>query len=188
MARPAKSVVGIAVAVVSALSLTACGGGSSEEQKSADAEQTLTVWGMGEEGKRLAEVAKDFEKDNPNITVKVTPVGWDVVGQKLKAAAAGGKLPDVLWDGFVNPKLKTAGICVQNGEAKLLNADGPGKFANARIDTNVNCAPPKRLPAITLPKKAAIDDGAVDGGIDSEPPAKPKRTRAPRSNPGIAPA
>ncbi|KQO63776.1 ATP-dependent zinc metalloprotease FtsH [Curtobacterium sp. Leaf261] len=48
--------------------------------------------------------------------------------------------------------------------------------------------PVSDLPAITLGKKAGVDEGAVDGGVDSEPPAKPKRTRAPRSNPGIAPA
>ena len=68
-------------------------------------------------------------------------------------ALAGGRLPDVLWDGFVNPKLGRApGICVQNGEAKLLNADGPGKFANARIDPAANCKPATRLAAISLPE------------------------------------
>ncbi|MFG2429452.1 sugar ABC transporter substrate-binding protein [Streptomyces sp. NPDC048590] len=94
MARPTKPVAGISIAVVAALTLSACGGGSGEQQ-AADAKQTLTVWGMGEEAKRLSEVAQDFEKDNPNITVKVTPVGWDVVGQKMTAAAAAGKLPDM---------------------------------------------------------------------------------------------
>lgn len=67
-------------------------------------------------------------------------------------ALAGGRLPDVLWDGFVDPKRPQPGICVQNGAAKLLNVDGPGKFARARIDDSVNCAPPARLPAITLPE------------------------------------
>ena len=56
-------------------------------------------------------------------------------------ALAGGALPAVLWDGFVDPKVPNAGICVQNGDAKLLNADGPHKFAGARIDTAVDCAP-----------------------------------------------
>ena len=73
---------------------------------------------------------------------------------------AGGRLPDVLWDGFVNPKRPgTPGICVQNGEAKLLNADGPGKFAHARIDPSVNCAPALRLPAIALPATMTKDSG-----------------------------
>jgi parallel beta-helix repeat protein len=76
------------------------------------------------------------------------------------AQAAGGALPAVLWDGFVDPKRANPGICVQNGDAKTLNADGPGKFAKARIDTAVNCAPPARLPAISLPAAMTRDSGA----------------------------
>jgi len=66
-------------------------------------------------------------------------------------ALGGGALPAVIWDGFVNPKIEKPGICVQNGDAKLLNIDGPHQFAGARIDDSVNCQPAKRLPAITLP-------------------------------------
>src|SRR3569623_392155 len=66
-------------------------------------------------------------------------------------ALGGGALPAVLWDGFVDPKVPDAGICVQNGDAKLLNADGPHKFAGARIDTSVNCAPKVRLTEVKLP-------------------------------------
>lgn len=72
-------------------------------------------------------------------------------------ALTGGRLPDVLWDGFVDPKRSNPGICVQNGAAKLLNVDGPGKFAKARIDTTVDCAPASRLPAITLPAAMTKD-------------------------------
>lgn len=66
-------------------------------------------------------------------------------------ALGGGSIPAVMWDGFVDPKIPNAGICVQNGEAKLLNVDGPGKFAKARIDTTADCKPTARLPAIVLP-------------------------------------
>ncbi|OMI35205.1 Extracellular solute-binding protein [Streptomyces sparsogenes DSM 40356] len=51
---------------------------------------------MGAEGEKLADVAKAYEKANTNITLKVTPVGWDVAHQKLVAAAAAGKLPDIV--------------------------------------------------------------------------------------------
>src|SRR5690606_13141694 len=77
-----------------ALLLSACGSDGGE-QTSADEKQTLTVWGMGEEGKHLAELGKEFNKKHPNITVKVTPVGWDVVHQKLVSAVAAGELPDM---------------------------------------------------------------------------------------------
>jgi len=65
-------------------------------------------------------------------------------------AAVGGPLPAVVWDGFVNPKVKNPGICVQNGDVKVLNADLPGKFANARIDGTLDCAPLTRLPPVSL--------------------------------------
>lgn len=67
------------------------------------------------------------------------------------AAALGGRLPDVLWDGFTDPKVKAAGICVRNGNAMVLNADGPHKFAGAKIVT-LDCTPATRLQPVTLPE------------------------------------
>ncbi|MEU0371998.1 sugar ABC transporter substrate-binding protein [Streptomyces sp. NPDC006283] len=87
-----------AIAVVSALGLglglTSCSSGGSG-QVGANAKQTLTVWAMGEEGARIDGVAKKFNEKYPDITVKVTPIGWDVAHQKLVSAAAADKLPDM---------------------------------------------------------------------------------------------
>ncbi|MEV2191866.1 sugar ABC transporter substrate-binding protein [Streptomyces phaeochromogenes] len=85
----------IALTLASALTLTACGG-SGGAGVAADAKQTLTVWAMGTEGEKLGDVAKEYEKSHSNIKVKITPIGWDVAHQKLVAAAAAGKLPDVM--------------------------------------------------------------------------------------------
>ncbi|MDP5314481.1 sugar ABC transporter substrate-binding protein [Streptomyces poriferorum] len=95
MSRTARTAsTGIGIAVVLSLGLTACGS-SGGEGVAADSKQTLTVWAMGAEGEKLADVAKVYEKANPNINVKVTPVGWDVAHQKLVSAAAAGTMPDV---------------------------------------------------------------------------------------------
>ncbi|MGA5473505.1 sugar ABC transporter substrate-binding protein [Streptomyces arboris] len=92
MSRIARTApAGLALAL--AVTLSACG--PSGGDVAADEKQTLTVWAMGAEGEKLAEVAKVYQKANPNITVKVTPVGWDVAHQKLVSAAAAGTLPDV---------------------------------------------------------------------------------------------
>ncbi|MFI6657523.1 sugar ABC transporter substrate-binding protein [Streptomyces sp. NPDC050523] len=93
MHRAART-ASLALVAASALTLTACGGSGADV--GADAKQTLTVWAMGTEGEKLGDVAKTYEKAHPNVTVKVTPVGWDVAHQKLVAAAAAGKLPDVM--------------------------------------------------------------------------------------------
>jgi cell division protease FtsH len=44
------------------------------------------------------------------------------------------------------------------------------------------------LPPIDIAASAPVDAGAVDAGVDSEPPVKPQRTPRPRQTPGIAPA
>jgi cell division protease FtsH len=43
-------------------------------------------------------------------------------------------------------------------------------------------------PPVKVPSKLPIDPEAVDGGVDSEPPVKPKRKPRPRQTPGIATA
>lgn len=78
-----------------AFAATACGDSNGGKQVAADQKQTLTVWAMGAEGEKLGQVAEEYHKAHPRITVKVTPVGWDVAHQKLVAAAAAGTLPDV---------------------------------------------------------------------------------------------
>ncbi|MDQ0938759.1 sugar ABC transporter substrate-binding protein [Streptomyces sp. V1I1] len=94
MHRTTKVAVGVN-ALLALFTITACGGDSGGAGAKADAKQTLTVWAMGTEGQKLADVAKAYEKQHPNITIKVTPIGWDTVHQKLVAAAAAGTLPDM---------------------------------------------------------------------------------------------
>ncbi|MFD7552516.1 sugar ABC transporter substrate-binding protein [Streptomyces sp. NPDC059816] len=93
MHRAARTAT-VAIALATAFGITACGT-SGGESVAADAKQTLTVWAMGAEGEKLGDVAKEYTEANPNVTVKVTPVGWDVAHQKLVAAAAAGNLPDI---------------------------------------------------------------------------------------------
>ncbi len=65
------------------------------------------------------------------------PDGMDLKALKLLKFGPTGSFPDVLWDGFANPDRLKDGkltgdnrICVQNGDAAVLNADGPGEFKN----------------------------------------------------------
>ncbi|WP_431969368.1 sugar ABC transporter substrate-binding protein [Actinacidiphila sp. bgisy160] len=95
MQRAVRNSAVALVLATTALAATACGSSGGGKQAAADQKQTLTVWGMGTEGEKLGEVAKEYERAHPNITVKVTPVGWDVAHQKLVSAAAAGTLPDI---------------------------------------------------------------------------------------------
>ena len=66
---------------------------------------------------------------------------------ELKNAVFGenGEFPDVIWDGMTNPaKPDSKLICIQNGNAKILNIDLANEFAEPRIDeASHNCVLPK---------------------------------------------
>lgn len=112
-----------------------------------------SFYSLGFEATRGIAAAYDGFPENIYVTGNRISGGGDNPGARYAPlkALGGGALPAVLWDGFVNPKVAKPGICVQNGESKLLNIDAPHKFAGARIDTSVDCAPATRLPEITLP-------------------------------------
>jgi multiple sugar transport system substrate-binding protein len=84
------------------LSLAACGGGDDEaaqDPAQGKASGTITAWAPGVEGEKLPALARDFEKANPGVTVKVTPIAIDQAHDKILTSIAGNKAPDVAWVG-----------------------------------------------------------------------------------------
>jgi parallel beta-helix repeat protein len=87
-----------------------------------------------------------------------SPDGLDLKTLKTAMFGINGHFPDVLWDGYMDPKTLENGmppaadrICVQNGDSEVLNADGPNKYKNPKVDkTFFQCELPK-LSAIELP-------------------------------------
>tara|TARA_R110002033_G_scaffold11981_9_gene36911 strand:- start:61 stop:1296 length:1236 start_codon:yes stop_codon:yes gene_type:complete len=68
-----------------------------------------------------------------------------------------GSFPDVLWDGYVDPAKMVDGklpdalrICVDNGDAEMLNADAPHKYAAPALVTDEHKCTLEKLPAIEL--------------------------------------
>ena len=90
-----------------------------------------------------------------------SPDGMDLKTLKVAMFGLSGHFPDILWDGYVDKKNLVDGvppaderICIQNGAVEVLNADGPDKYNNPKVDkTSFQCELPK-LPAIELPAKA----------------------------------
>lgn len=78
--------------------------------------------------------------------------------QALRVAMFGinGRIPAVLWDGYFDIAKQVNGttqddlrICLDNGDAELLNADGPNGYSDPRVvDMTCQLDP---LPEITLP-------------------------------------
>lgn len=80
--------------------LTGCSSSDKDEtEKGAagtDKQVEINVWGMGEEAKSLPKMAEMFEKENPDIKVKVQALPWDTAHDKLLTAVASKKGPDVV--------------------------------------------------------------------------------------------
>jgi multiple sugar transport system substrate-binding protein len=60
-----------------------------------DGTVTLQFWGLGREGEVVAELIPQFERENPNIRVRVQQIPWTAAHEKLLTAHVGGSTPDV---------------------------------------------------------------------------------------------
>jgi parallel beta-helix repeat protein len=87
-----------------------------------------------------------------------SPDGLELKTLKTAMFGINGHFPDVLWDGYRDSSNLVNGqppdaerICVQNGDAEVLNADGPNKYKNPKVEkTSFQCELP-RLAAVELP-------------------------------------
>lgn len=89
------------ILIVTFLFLLSCGAGKSSESSKGNVEEgikelSFMIWDKNQEP-GMSEIIKEFEKENPNIKVKLQVIGWDEYWTKLEAAATGGALPDIFW-------------------------------------------------------------------------------------------
>ncbi|PHR93007.1 MAG: hypothetical protein COA69_05615 [Robiginitomaculum sp.] len=86
-----------------------------------------------------------------------SPDGLELKALKLAMFGIGGALPDVLWDGYADTDKTVDGvmpanlrICVNNGDAGVLNADGPNGFKKPHMATEDHQCDLPKLPAVVL--------------------------------------
>jgi len=64
---------------------------------------------------------------------------------------ADGSLPDIVWDGFVNPELETGNVlCVDNGESIVMNIDAAGGYENVTVDMSAHSCELDKLSEVVL--------------------------------------
>jgi multiple sugar transport system substrate-binding protein len=76
--------------VAALLLVSACGNRAAENQA-----VTLRFWGLGREGEVVSELVKDFEREHPDIRVRVQQVPWSAAHEKLLTAFVGKASPDL---------------------------------------------------------------------------------------------
>lgn len=78
------------------------------------------------------------------------PDGFDLKALKLAVYGLNGRLPDVLWDGFLNAELAEGPrICLRDVSG-VINADGPGGFKSPSQDTAAHDCSLPPLPEVDL--------------------------------------
>lgn len=157
--RPSR-LVAAAVVTALAVALTGCSGGSSSGAADPKAKTTIVWWtGQADQAEKiLVGLAGEFEKEHPNVTVKVSsgaPSTEDLL-QKLSASFAGGDYPDVSytfgsWTSQLEASNRTLDITKQVSDPKV---DWKGFSAAAR-----QTARPTGKKTIGFP--AVVDDLAL---------------------------
>jgi multiple sugar transport system substrate-binding protein len=56
---------------------------------------TVRFWAMGREGEVVAELVRDFERENPGTRVELQQIPWTAAHEKLLTAFVGRAMPDV---------------------------------------------------------------------------------------------
>ncbi len=82
-----------------------------------------------------------------------SPDGLDLKTLKTVMFGLNGRFPDVLWDGYVDPKRANVAeerLCVRNGDAQVLNADGPHKYKDPKVASAAFACDLPKLKAVTL--------------------------------------
>lgn len=93
-----KSVIGVMSVAALGLFLTACGNNAKSNDGKSDEKETITyaLWDKSQ-APVYEEIAKNFEKDNPDISVKFEITPWGQYWTKLETAITGKNAPDVFW-------------------------------------------------------------------------------------------
>lgn len=117
------------------LLLTACSEPVSETE--------LTLWAMGREGQAVQALTADFERQHPDIRVRVQQIPWSAAHEKLLTAFVGDVLPDIFQLGSTWVAEFAALDALQPMDAHLDNPNDffAGILSNSQIDGRLMAVP-----------------------------------------------
>ncbi|GII23483.1 ABC transporter substrate-binding protein [Planosporangium mesophilum] len=143
------------VAVVAALlapTLVACGGGSGSSS-----DNTLTYWASNQgtsldHDRQVLQPQLDKFTKQTGIKVKLEVIGWPDLLNRILAAAASGKGPDVLNIGNTwSPSLQATGALLPFDDATLATVGGKSRFLpGSMAATGAPGKPPTAVPLYSL--------------------------------------
>lgn len=178
---PRRAALPAALALCTALSLSACSSGSSPSSSagSSAAPVTLTFWGTYGNGGNKAQtdvlsqtIIPAFEKAHPNIKINYVDVPYDSLLQKLTTGAAGGQLPDLVRSDITwVPKFASLGVFQQlDGTMPDFQTLAAGTYPGT-LSTNAWQGHYYGLPLDTNTRVLISNQAALTSGGISSPPS-----------------
>src|SRR5829696_6031362 len=165
-----RKALAVAAALVSSVSLVACGGGGNEESggTSSDAGPvTMTFWHNATTGDGKAfwdKTVADFQAANPNVTIEAQAIQNEELDGKLQTALNSGSAPDIF---FQRGGGKMAAM-VEAGQVKDITdaitpetkqALGEAALASAQIEGKTYAVPVSILPGGLWYSKGSVQEG-----------------------------
>lgn len=108
MRKSLKTALAVITSIAALVSIAGCGRSDSTANKdssavsqldSSKAKGNISVWAMGNEGEKMRDFVKGFEKENPDAKVTVTSIPWTSYKEKFQTAIAAGTGPDLVMIG-----------------------------------------------------------------------------------------
>jgi raffinose/stachyose/melibiose transport system substrate-binding protein len=168
-----RKTLAVAAALVSSVSLVACGGGGNEESGGTSSDSgpvTMTFWHNATTGPGKAfwdKTVADFQTANPNVTIKAQAIQNEELDGKLQTALNSGSAPDIFFQrgGGKMAAMVEAGQVKDVTEAitaETKQAVGEAALASAQIEGKTYAVPVSILPgglwySKDLFKKAGVD-------------------------------
>ncbi len=161
-----KKIIALIGTVAMLGSVAACGSNSgSANNSSADGKTTITVWAWDS---TVSRTVKGFEKENPNITVKLVNAGTtrDEYTALSNAMQAGSGAPDVAQiEYYALPEYVTRGYVqniADNGAKSYSDFYTPGTWSSVSLNDGVYGLPMDSGPMAWFYNKEVFDKAGVD--------------------------
>lgn len=118
--------------LVAALLLSGCAG-------TADTRETLTFWAMGREGDAVGRLIPAFEREHPEIRVRLQTLPWAGAHQKLLTAFVGGSSPDLcqLGNTWIPELAEVGALTPLSARVRSSASVEPGDYFPGIWDTNI---------------------------------------------------
>lgn len=144
--RPLAGLLGLAA-------LAAGCGSSGEPASSGKVAISYAIWDKNDQVS-AEKIIGEFQKANPNVTVKLEITPWDQYWTKLQTAASGGAAPDVFWMNSLNVRMYAKGGVIAPVEDSKAADLPPAVVDGYRYDGKLYALPHNvSIPALWYDKK-----------------------------------